>query len=422
MACDATFILPRRRLATIAAYCRSPALGRSPVETMFESILISNFRSCQSVQLDAGERVIALVGRNGAGKTNVLTAIKWLCESATAAKAVRSPDILYAENHDVAVDATLLIGGARYRYRLAYRSGTSGATPLGDSVEESLQNLDAARDLIKRDGENVSVFGKAEPIRIAAATPALAAMTSLLPQDDAALEPIRRLVEFFAGVHYYDLNEGVAGSQYVTREQYEAWRKAYEHDRSVTSSVAFRLLHMWENDRPAFDEVQEILRGLEVVNDIGVQSIDVGDTASDATKLYIFSFVPASGMGGHGRSFVFRDLSAGTRRIVRMIVSLIFDKRSVMLVEQPEDTIHRGMLLKVLDTFRTYTRATQLIFTTHSAAVLDMLSPAEVRLVSAEDGNTHVRKLTPDEIGRAGDFLNRSGNLSDFIESLEDDG
>jgi predicted ATPase len=395
---------------------------------MFEEITISNFRSCESVRLEAACSVLALVGRNGAGKTNILTAIHWLCQSATSAEAVRRLGGVFARPADPSVEAVMRLGNDRYVYRLTFRGGREATSPsdasFPEKIEEVFENLTASRALITRDGENVRVVGRAEPIRIAATTPALAALPSLLPIDDEAIPAIGKLSSFFANVHYYELGDATNESYYVTREQYNEWRKDYERNRTATPSVALRLLHMWESDRAAFEEVQTILGDMEIIDRITVHEVDISTqvkkTTTDASKLYLFFFSPSRGVGGYGQSFGFDDLSAGTRRIVRMIVSLIFDKRSVMLVEQPEDMIHRGMLLKVLDVFRTYTHDTQLIFTTHSSVVLNMLTPQEVRLVSAEDGVTQARRMTADEIARAGSFLNESGSLSDFVELLED--
>jgi len=43
---------------------------------MLDFIEIKNFRSCEDVRLRLGEPVVALLGKNGAGKTNVLHAVQ----------------------------------------------------------------------------------------------------------------------------------------------------------------------------------------------------------------------------------------------------------------------------------------------------------------------------------------------------------
>ena len=116
----------------------------------------------------------------------------------------------------------------------------------------------------------------------------------------------------------------------------------------------------------------------------------------------------------------FNALSAGTQRIVRLIVSLIFDQSSVMLIEHPEDSIHRGLLRKVIDVLQGYSDQHQMILSSHSAVVFDTLDPMAVRLVTMENDATKVRKLTPDELRAAKLFMEEEGSLSDFIETVEE--
>jgi predicted ATPase len=125
-------------------------------------------------------------------------------------------------------------------------------------------------------------------------------------------------------------------------------------------------------------------------------------------------------MGGTGHFFSVSNLSVGTTRLLQMVVSILFDQRSLMLIEQPEDSIHPGLLQKLISILRTYSHETQILFTTHSLAVLDILHPEEILLATAPEGSTTVRKLTPDEIERAKSFLENEGSLSDFLEPLDE--
>ena len=124
-------------------------------------------------------------------------------------------------------------------------------------------------------------------------------------------------------------------------------------------------------------------------------------------------------MGGAGRLFQFSDLSAGTRRVIRIVTSMLFDKRSLMLMEHPEDSIHPGLLRKLIDLIRTYSSETQMLFTTHSPEVLDILRPEEILLATSPKGLTTVRKLTSEEVDRAKEFLKNEGSLSEFLEPLD---
>jgi predicted ATPase len=125
-------------------------------------------------------------------------------------------------------------------------------------------------------------------------------------------------------------------------------------------------------------------------------------------------------MGGSGFLFPFSQLSDGTRRVIRAITGLVFDQRSLMLLEQPENSIHPGLLRKLIDVFRSYSTSSQVIFTTHSPDVLDVLGPNEVVFISAPEGATKARRLSPAEVRRAKKYLKESGSLSEYIELSSD--
>ena len=93
-------------------------------------------------------------------------------------------------------------------------------------------------------------------------------------------------------------------------------------------------------------------------------------------------------MGGAGESFNYSELSVGTRRVIRILVSLLFDRRPLMLFEQPEDSIHPGLLRMLIDLFRTYSYNSLLRFRTHSIEVLDILRPEEIVIVTAHNSET----------------------------------
>jgi len=91
-----------------------------------------------------------------------------------------------------------------------------------------------------------------------------------------------------------------------------------------------------------------------------------------------------------------------------------------MLIEHPEDTIHPGLVRKLVDTLRSYSESSQIIFTTHSPEVLDVLRPEEVLLVSAANGQTSVRGLNGEEVLAAKRFLKDEGSLSEYIHLSDD--
>jgi predicted ATPase len=118
--------------------------------------------------------------------------------------------------------------------------------------------------------------------------------------------------------------------------------------------------------------------------------------------------------------FPFSQLSHGSRRAIRIVTSLLFDARSLMLMEQPEDSMHPGLLRRLIDLLRSYSARSQIVFTTQSPDVLDALEPDEVLLVSAPNGHTEARPLSQNEITRAKRYLKENGSLSEYIELTDE--
>jgi energy-coupling factor transporter ATP-binding protein EcfA2 len=74
---------------------------------------------------------------------------------------------------------------------------------------------------------------------------------------------------------------------------------------------------------------------------------------------------------------------------------------SVLMIEEPETGIHFGLLRAVMDLFRKMAKGehggppTQILLTTHSPLLLNLVDPEEIRIVRRdEDGATHVSPFT----------------------------
>lgn len=395
---------------------------------MIKSIDIKNFRSCYSTSIAFNKNVCAIVGKNGAGKTNVLRCIDWVASSSISTDPVRVTQAgnVSDEPDEVSTKLIVELDEGRFEYCLSipwpYAKGPRRAASLRDSL--ALIDDDRPTDIFRREGEKIVVCERPEPIRIARATPSIAALLSLLPENDELRKPLSALSSFLAGIRYYALEEKARYRDFVTEQQYNDWLIKYQNEGLLTDSVALRLIYMWSEDKERFEELRALLgpEGLGLLKHFDIvelnRVIEPTRFEIDApeTKVYLPVFTPSEQMGGAGRPFPFFDLSVGTRRVIRIVTSLLFDQRSVMLMEQPEDSVHPGLLRKLIDVMKTYSYSSQIIFTTHSSDLLDVLCPEEVLMATAIGGRTSVRQLSPDEVARARRFLSNEGSLSDFLE------
>jgi predicted ATPase len=117
------------------------------------------------------------------------------------------------------------------------------------------------------------------------------------------------------------------------------------------------------------------------------------------------------------------QLSYGTQRVLMILLALLYDKSTTLLIEQPEDGIHIGLLRKVLAICFEYAEVynKQLIITTHSPEVINMFQPESIRLVKMTEKGTKVSIFDKEEIPLIYDYLENEGALSDFIKSMNED-
>ncbi|OJW14704.1 MAG: hypothetical protein BGO49_17100 [Planctomycetales bacterium 71-10] len=397
---------------------------------MLRSVEIQNFGSCARTSFDLDAPLSALCGRNGVGKTTVLNAIALLCSKTITAYPIptrsnfflrRSVDIA-----GVSMTLGLELDGVHYDYEFSAPDFSDSARPVELTEFLTAGNGESRTSVFSRQGESVEALGRTDCIRIPKLTPGLAALISLLPRDDPASLHLERVRSFFAGVRYYTFEVDPPTESMISARAYEEWRDRHKAVGEPAPSLAMCLVYMQQEEPELFDELQSILgpEGIGVVEWIGVH--DLGSIIANSeerwgdSKYFMPQVIPSRHMGGGANSFRLPELSVGTRRIIQIVTSMLFDRRSLMLMEQPEDSIHPGLLRKLIDLLRTYSGDTQMLFTTHSAAVLDILEPEEVLLATAVEGSTEVRRLTPDELVRAKDFLASEGTLSDFLEAQDE--
>jgi predicted ATPase len=391
---------------------------------MLKSVHITRFRSCENVTLDISSPITALVGRNGAGKTNVLAAIEWLALAATSA------DVSSAEQrfsfHPTPQRAVMvdLILDKHYRYALDQRAKFEGGGTYLVTLAERLSSFDSAGkevEIFRRREESLQIKGREAAIKIGRTHASLPALSSLLPEGEELATTAALIVAFLMGVRYYPLTESMQDAErempVVPHAEYKRWLASPEVGGNA--SVMMRLIQLYLKERPKFDELNSLLgpKGLHVLEQMDVSTIKVG--AEPKRRFYVVELTPAGAKEDRG-SYAFHELSTGTRRIVRLMLCLICDSSAVMLVEQPEDGLHPGLTTKLLGMLEAYSIERQVILSTHSPAMLNTLEPQALRIVELKNGITHVRAMDAEELQAAKKFLEDDGSLYEFLESVDE--
>jgi predicted ATPase len=379
---------------------------------MLKRVEIKNFRSCRDVVLDDLGPMTVLVGRNASGKTNILQGIQWAAEAATGNEI--SSDVL----QDRFVSLDVVLNGNAYRYSLSanWLSHLLGNEPkaISESLEQSSDD-GPNRKIFERNGKKVLLFfPEKTQMTIGSSAPCMSAICTLMSADSPIVNAIRPFVSFLEKVRYYSLDANNEVSEPIAEIRYNKWLTSFRGEHNPGGSAILRLLYIFFNELSQLNEIKSIIgpNGLRLVHDI-----DLNTFGQDQESFYWLTFSPNAA----SNSLSFSQLSTGTQRLIQLIVSLVFDQSSVMLIEHPEDSIHQGLLRKLIDVLRTYSDQNQLILSSHSSVVFNTLDPKAVRLVTMEDGKTKVRALTPVELQAAAKFMEEEGSLSEFIETVEEE-
>jgi predicted ATPase len=374
---------------------------------------ITNFRSVRNASLDLG-RLTVLIGANGAGKSNVVDAFRFVSESLSlglftalerraGVRAVRHRSVRGRPRHvHMAMDLDFPNGmQAHYGFRIdshaggAYRVGeeicrlaTSSGTEFGVvhlrngkfvnspfvSVEDFDQNLaDVFVGLVSPGPELLALplIGAIPGLR--SVLGALRSLRTYAIVPDRLREP-------------QDPDEG--------RVLHPDGRNATSVLRSLDSEDRKELLELLGHAAPGVEGVRTVSHGKKLT-------------------LEFTQRAPGGRM-----KFEAHQMSDGTLRLFGILLALLQPEPSTVLaIEEPESTIHVAALEAVVEVLRARSDSAQILLTTHSSDILDFVDTNELRLVRLEGGHTvvsgiaaHSKKAVLDELFTLGE-LHRAGAL-----------
>ena len=134
---------------------------------------------------------------------------------------------------------------------------------------------------------------------------------------------------------------------------------------------------------------------LELLENIVPRTVDV-QPKRHGSKLTL-EFAQDWDQTGH-MSFEAFNMSDGTLRVLGLLAA-VFQRPppSLLVIEEPEATIHPGALGSVLDVLRHAGRSMQVVVTTHSPDILDAawIEDRHLRIAQWEAGRTGIRSVSP---------------------------
>lgn len=343
-------------------------------------IIMKRFRSFPAASL-LFENPLFIVGRNGSGKSNLADVFSFVSEAmASPLQAVfdRRGGITSVRNRSSVKSAPPILG-------LAFEFGPFNGTAGGRFAFEvkALPNygykITREQCLIRKQDGSRWWFDRGDEWKSNAdgLTPALEPTSLALPLvgGDERFAPIFRIL---GGMRVYAIEPAKLRDM-----QDPDSGQTLRPDGSNAASVLQELLR-GEEAKAVKAEINRILESI------------VPETTSVIPKKHGNKLsMTFSQEWGEGKKLSFDafSMSDGTLRSLGLIMA-VFQKPSpsVLVIEEPEATIHPGALGAILDLIRRASKTMQVVVTTHSPELLDAkwVTDENLRIVSWQEGASHL--------------------------------
>ena len=150
---------------------------------------------------------------------------------------------------------------------------------------------------------------------------------------------------------------------------------------------------------------QEVVAGLRRLTG-DVRDIKVSKAASYLVAQF------RHGDNGQGKWFDAAQESDGTLRVAGILTALLQDPPLPLVgIEEPELTVHPGALPLLMDYLRQASDRSQVVLTTHSPELLNLVQADEVRVVERSSSGTRIQEMADDQRTAVRKGLLRLGEL-----------
>lgn len=396
-----------------------------------KSVNITNFRSCIETSLDLHPQLTAIIGANGSGKTNTLTALLLLSNISAYRRPLHDKSVL--EDATVSqVEFTIEIDKEDYLLAVDIYFDLDGGD---DEVIHSELKYRKAKnkkwipfeaeylDYISyrsRSMHNISigdVFRKKQP-------------------EDSALKA--KIIDYIISISYYGATyfSDPSNSPSSIKIDEKSSRRSYSYSRMKAHERFIYDLYDAYKDQVDLKKYLSVVgsSGIGLIDDISFSEYDLPNNSVkvlSAGKIrqieqHRLIGVPVFKVGGLSLSP--SQLSEGTFKTLALIFYILNDKSKLLLIEEPEVCVHHGLLASVIELIKIQSRERQIIVSTHSDYVLDKLQPENIRVARKDDekGTTVASledlfddddyrelKVYLDEEGNLGEYWKESGFLSE---------
>ncbi len=373
--------------------------------TFITKVVLKNYKSIAACDVQLGPLTF-LVGRNGAGKSNFLDALRFVADALNSSldhairdrggiNNVRRRSRGHPNHFSIRLEFALPEGSTGH-YALQIRTRSPGGYEV-QTEECRIQNKSCLTPEAYFRVESGTVINTSAKVAPAAAADRLYLVNA------SGLPEFRPVYEAFSLMGFYNLNP-------------DKIRELQDPDPGdVLLRDGRNLTSVFKQLSPTVK--QDIEEYLAIIVP-GVRGVEIEKFGDKETVAFRQKVVGAK----HPWRFLTNNMSDGTLRLLGILVALFqgnhrTQKRvSLVGIEEPEIAMHPAIVGALLDEFRHAAHKTQVIITTHSPDLLDekSLDVESILVVEAHDGNTAIapvddasRSVVHDKLFTIGELLSR---------------
>ncbi len=378
------------------------------MSALLKSLRLKDYRSYQSCLVDF-DRATVLVGPNGAGKSNLIDALHFLSDAVNLGldsamtgrggiTAIRRR-IPRGRPPDVEIEITVQLSKHVARYSLTIESLAHGDWQLKSERLEVFPDEPGGGPTVhyKRDRNRLSAHSGGAELPTDDMSHLLGMVSgsqALLLSAFSAQEPVGELYSFLRDMSFYSIFPDTLREPQKPLSSYPL----DEHGGNLNSVIRT----MRDRKRPEVGRIRSALTDMAP----GVKNFKITQTGG-----YFTAFLSSELNEGEAW-FDASQCSDGTLRILGILVALHqYPPRSFVAVEEPELTVHPGVLSALAEELLEASQRSQVLISTHSPDLISRLPVESLRVVEGSASGSSIRPVSGQQLQAVNDLLFSSGDL-----------
>lgn len=418
------------------------------------SFSISSYRSCQNTKLPLQGELTALIGMNGAGKSNILNALLFLRKIKTRRNWRYSSfdtnlDVpRMSRNREEANKTCKINADFIFKGKKIHMKGTITYWTNEQNVDE-VSYADIKWNLKEFTGENL--WHEIDPMLLF--SPEINYLHyktgkeffkrvhyhfydkmfnyfTFIPKKKELADLIVSINGLFTGINYYSASQFSDPSQCPVSIELNENRLGIRSSR--TGEHEKFILDLYKSYKQGLSQYKRYLgivnnEGIGLLQEIGFIEVPIPTSTYKVqaglqiktTSKERLLIVPVFTIDNNKLSP--NQVSEGTFKTLALLFYLLTDKSKLLLIEEPEVCIHHGLLKSIIELIKQESKNKQIIISTHSDYVLDQLKPENIVLVKKETNKGTTSKsltkaMSANDYRVLRSYLEDSGNLGDYLK------